>query len=232
MIKKFLITGLVLSLFLSGYAQNYYRISGEYSIKGKSETAAQLVMGKFYYDKNEGTIIHENYFPKKETWITSDTSLYQIIDGAIATRQTIPDFSDFSIYHMVLNNQLDNFGLEESDFTLESVENSEGMVITTWSPSRSMKDHVGKIMISSKNKNMYGIIFFSTEDKIIKKQFFEDYVLAGGLTFPGRIVEITYSGEKEVYQVTTYKNIRVNDTQQDQLYHFDPANFKQGIRAL
>ena len=208
------------------FCQNFYRISGEFSIKGKAENSAQLVMGKFYYDKNEGKIIHENYFPEKAKWVTSDTNLYQVVDTKIVSRQTIPNFTQFSMYHLVLNNQLDNFGLDGSMFTLENVESADDQVITTWIPPRSMKKFYGKIMISSKDNNLFGIIFYNTEDVIIKKQFFEDYSITNGLAFPGRITEITYKDGKETYQVTTYKNIRVNDRSEESLYHFNPSDYQ------
>ncbi len=223
-----------LFLLLSGifinqiiFAQNFYRISGEFSIKGKSENSAQLIMGKFYYDKNERKIIHDNTFPEKAKWITSDTNLYKVIDGKIESRQTIPNLNDFSMYHMVLNNNLNNFGLDGSVFTLDNVENTDGMVISTWIPPKRMSKVFGKIMISTKDNNLFGIIFFNTEGTIIKKQFFEDYMVIDGLPFPGKITEITYAEDgKEFYQVTTYKNIVVNDHHEEDLYHFTISDYQ------
>ena len=225
--KKILFFLLFIPFFSEISAQNFYRISGEFSIKGKSENSAQLIMGKFYYDKNEKKIINVNVFPEKATWVTSDTNLYKIVDNKIVSRQTIPDFTPFSMYHMVLNNQLNNFGLDGSVFTLENVDSEDGLVISTWLPPRSMKKFAGKIMISSKDNNLYGIIFFNAENVIVKKQFFEDYSIHSGLAFPGKITEITYSADgKESYQVTTYKNIVVNDHHEENLYHFNVADHK------
>ena len=217
-----------LSIFSITVAQNFYRISGEFSIKGKSESSAQLIMGRFYYDKNEKAIINVNIFPEKATWVTSDTNLYKIIDNAIVSRQTIPNFTPFSMYHMVLSNQLKNFGLEESIFKLENVESSDGLVISTWIPPKSLKKYYGKIMISSKDDKLFGIVFFNTDGVILKKQFFEDYLISSGLAFPGKITEITYSDNgKESYQVTTYRNIVVNDHHDENLYHFAVSDYQQ-----
>jgi hypothetical protein len=223
----FILLGLGLLLKLEG--QNYYRISGEFTIKTKADSAAQLVMGKFYFDKNKKKIVHDTYFPEKVTWITSDTSVYKIVENTIVLRQSIPDFSAFSIYNMVLNNQLDNFGLDNTYFSLENVEEEGSMVISTWMPNKSLKKATGKILISSKDNNIYGIVFFNTEDQIVKKQFFEDYTVNSGLAFPGRIVEITYVKGKEVYQVTTYKNIVINEKGNENLYGFNPADYRSNI---
>ena len=74
---------------------------------------------------------------------------------------------------------------------------------------------------------MFGIIFFNSEDVILKKQFFEDYTLTNGLAFPGKITEITYTDDgKESYQVTTYRNIVVNDHHDENNYHFSVSDFQ------
>jgi len=208
------------------FSQSFYRISGEFSIKGKDESSAQLVIGKFYYDKNEKKIIHKNIFPEKAIWITSDTNLYKVVDNKIVSRQTIPNLTLFSMYNLVLNNQINNFGLEGSIYNLENVESMNGQVISTWLPPKNLKGFYGKLLISSKDDNLYGIIFFNTEDVILKKQFFEDYSVINGLAFPGKITEITYKDGKENYVVTTYKNIRVNDRYEESLYHFNPADYQ------
>ena len=225
--KTLIIVFFSLFFFDGCFAQSYYRISGDFSIKGKSENSAQLVIGKFYYDKNERKIIHDNVFPEKARWVTSDTNLYKVVDGKIESRQTIPNFTDFSMYHMVLNNSLNNFGLDGSDFTLDKVENTDGMVISTWIPPKQMAKYLGKIMISAKNDNLFGIIFFNKEGDIIKKQFFEDYTINNGLPFPGKITEITYGEDgKESYQVTTYSNIVVNDHHEENNYHFSVSDYQ------
>jgi hypothetical protein len=207
-------------------AQNFYRISGDFSIKSKSENASQLIIGKFYYDKNQRKIIHENTFPEFETWVTFDTSLYKIVKNKIVSRQTIPNYTNFSIYHMVLSNQLKNFGLEGSIYTLEKVEKEQGMVISTWTPNPKLKNLYGNVLLSTKDNNLTGIIFYSPEGKIIKKQFFEEYAIYNGLAFPGKLTEISYVNNKEVYQITTYKNIVVNDERENSKYLFDPSKYK------
>ncbi len=224
--KKIYIFFILFSILPELFSQNFYRITGEFSIKGKSEGSAQLVVGKFYYDKNDKKIVHANIFPEKAIWVTSDTNLYKVVDNKVVSRQTIPNFTMFSMYHMVLNSQLNNYGLEGSIFTLENVEDANGQVITTWMPPKSMRKVYGKILISTKEDNLFGIIFFNAEDEILKKQFFEDYSITNGLAFPGKITEITYKEGKETYLVTTYKNIRVNDRNEEHLYHFNPSNYQ------
>lgn len=229
MIAKLFILSVILFISSSLGAQNYYRISGDFSIKSKSENTAQLVIGRFYFDKNEGKIVHDNLFPENARWVTYDTNIYKIVDNTIVSRQLIPDFTVFSMYNMALNNKMDNFGLDGSFYSLDKVENEGGLVISTWVPQKSLSKVSGNILISSKDNNIYGIVFFNIEGKILKKQFFEDYSIYSGLAFPGKIVEITYVDDKEIYQITTYKNILVNDHSEEDMYRFNPGDYKQSL---
>ncbi|MBE0655245.1 MAG: hypothetical protein IH594_15700 [Bacteroidales bacterium] len=204
-------------------SQGVYRIQGEFSLKSKEDGLAQLVMGKFYYDLNSSQIIYRNFFPEKETWITSDTILYYLVNDEIISTQVIPDLSKFSIFHLALTRNLKNFGIDDKSFILENVEQDNGMVISTYVPNRKYNRYSGKIMLSMTDGMLFGIVFYDKEDKIIKKQFFEDYITDMGLPFPGKITEIIYQNGSELYKVTTYKNIIYNANEPDNLYYFNPG---------
>jgi hypothetical protein len=57
---------------------------------------------------------------------------------------------------------------------------------------------------------------------ILSKQFFKNYINIGAFEFPQQIVQILYSDTgKENYQVTEYRNIKVNDMSDSELYKFN-----------
>ncbi len=205
--------------------QGIYRIKGEFSMKAKEKGSSQLVMGNFFYDLNKNQIIYRNYFPKKETWITSDTTLFHIVNDEVISTQHIPDFSKFSIFHLALTRNLKNFGIEGNSFILDKVEQDGDMVITTYLPNKKYNTWSGKIMLSMRDGKLFGIIFYDQEGNTIKKQFFEDYFTEKGLPFPGKITEITYNEGKEEYRVTTYKNIVYNANEPDDLYYFNADSY-------
>ena len=215
----------ILLFFIPGiiFSQGVYRIQGEFSLKSKENGLAQLVMGKFYYDLNSSQIIYRNFFPEKETWITSDTILYYLVNDEIISTQIIPDLSKFSIFHLALTRNLKNFGIDGKSFTLENVEQDNGMVISTYVPNRKYNRYSGKIMLSMTDGMLFGIVFYDKEENIIKKQFFEDYITDMGLPFPGKITEIIYQNGSELYKVTTYKNIIYNANEPADLYYFNPG---------
>jgi hypothetical protein len=202
-------------------AQKFYRIKGDYSIKAKSaDGKSQLTIGKFYYDKNIKKLTYQNTFPQKETWVSSDTLVYRIVNEKVASKYKSPPIGIFSIFHLVLTNQINNYGLKNSPFTIQKVEKQGDMVITTWLPPKALATLFGKVLISNKNNRLFGMIFIDSKDKILRKQFFDKYQNFRGLEFPMEIVDITYKDDKENYQVTTYKNIVIDDVTEDYLYNF------------
>ena len=207
--------------FYQVHGQKFYRIKGEYSIKAKSaDGKAQLTIGKFYYDKNIKKLVYQNSFPQKETWVSLDTSVYQIVNEKVVSRFKSPPIGIFSIFHLVLTNQINNYGLKNSPFTIQKVEKQGDMVITTWLPPKSLATLFGKVLISNKNNRLFGMIFIDSKGKILRKQFFDKYQSFRGLEFPMEIVDITYKDDKENYQVTTYKNIEIDEVTEEYLYNF------------
>ena len=57
----------------------------------------------------------------------------------------------------------------------------------------------------------------------MSKQFFTEYQNIAGLEFPHEITQITYLTEGEQYQITSFKNILVNERANDSKYNFPVA---------
>ena len=131
-----------------------------------------------------------------------------------------------TIFHLAINGGLSDYGLKNSSFTLSNVENLSNQTISTWLPPKQYRKFIGKILISKKENKLSGIIFFTGEDKIISKQFFSNYQDCNGLLFPCEILSIKYYDEIETYEKTTYKNIKVNDYEDNSNYYLDITEYK------
>lgn len=202
-------------------AQKFFRMKGEFSIKAKGANGKeQLTMGHFYYDRNFKKLVYINFFPAKEAWVSVDTNVYRIVSNKVLSRQTAPPISEFSIFHLALNSQLSNYGFKNTALKIEKVERVDDMVITTWVPPAKAAQLFGKIKTSTRGNKLYGIVFLDTKSNVLKKQFFNDYKNISGLEFPCEIVDITYIGGKENYQVTTYKNIVLDDLTEGNIYNY------------
>lgn len=206
--------------------QLFFRIKTDFTIKAKSPTGEQhLTVGKIYYDKNVKQIVYDVSFPEKEIWVQRDTVLYKIVNSKIVGKQRIPAGIEFSIYNLVLNGNLNDYGLKKTKFTIRKVEKSDNSVISTWEPPLEFKKYFGDILLSVVDQKLNGIVFKNNEGEVVSRQFFRNYTKVNGLSFPQEIYrEIYIKGQKDI-ELTTFTNILVNDLSGENNYDFQiPAN--------
>lgn len=207
--------------------QSYFRVKADFSVKSKYANGNQeLTMGKVSYDRNTGQIIYHLNFPQKELWITVDTLIYRIRDNKLISKTFTPAMAQFSVFHLALNSHLQDFGLKSSQYHLKEVNREGEMVISTWSPPESLSDKLGNILVSAMDKRLYGVVFMDVQDSVLRKQFFTDYIITNGLAFPGKITEIFYAAGKESYQITTFRNILIDEQKNDLFYNYPLDRFR------
>jgi hypothetical protein len=206
--------------------QFFFRISTDFVIKAKSPTGdQQLTVGKLYYDKNIKQIVYEVSFPEKEIWVQKDTVLYKIVNSKVVSRQRIPTGIEFSIYNLVLNGNLADYGLKKTKFKIKKVEKSEGNVISTWEPPAASKKFIGDILLSNINQQLNGIVFKNSAGEVVAKQFFRDYIKVKGLSFPREIIKENYVNGQKIYELTNFTNILINDLSGENTYDYKiPSN--------
>ena len=202
------------------FGQHFFRIEGDITVKEKSDLQSQLTIGKFYFDKKIGKLVYNISFPEKQVLVSKDTVLYQFINDTMASRTKSFEMTRFSIFYLSLENELNNYGLDKSFYSIEKVETDGDMVISTWVPGKTQKKYFGNVLISSKNNRLYGIVFLNTAGEVVGKQFFEDYVVVDGLAFPKRMVKFTYFGDKKTTQITTFDNIKLNNLNEKKYYDY------------
>ena len=206
--------------------QLFFRIKTDFMIKAKSPTGEQqLTVGKIYFDKNVKQIVYDVSFPEKEIWVQRDTVLYKIVNSKIIGKQRIPAGIEFSIYNLVLNGTLNDYGLKKTKFILRKVEKSDNNVISTWEPPLEFKKYFGDILLSNVDQKLNGIVFKNNAGEVVSRQFFRNYMKVNGLSFPQEIYRENYiNGQKDI-ELTTFTNIVVNDLSGENKYDFKiPAN--------
>jgi hypothetical protein len=204
------------------YAQEFIRFKAAFSIKTKTaDGQSQLSIGTVYFDKNIDKIVYQNTFPQKDVWITMDTSIFHLNGGHVIKVMPNVSINKLTIYYLALNGNLSDFGLSNSKFKLESVEKKKDMVISTWLAPIEYKKLISKILISNKQEQLYGVVILDANNKVVSKQFYKNYILANGLVFPSEIIQISYTEDnKENYQITTYRDIIVNDFKENSMYDY------------
>lgn len=214
------------------WGQKYFRIQGDFSIKTKTDSIANLTKGQFFYDENDKLIVYDISFPKDQLWIFADTSVFRYEGEELIDRSKGMGIHEFSIFSLAAHNHLSNYGLKNSRFTMEKVERQGDLVITTWEPPSMLKSMFGQVLISNRQKRLHGVVFLNNEGRVIRKQFFKDFKNFSGLEFPTSIVDIfMYEDGSKDYQITTYKNLKVNETDNDRFYTFKLPLDYQSLRA-
>jgi hypothetical protein len=204
-------------------AQHYYRIKADFSFKyaGSEETGSSLVMGTAYYDKIDKKITYQVRFPKAEYWAMQDTNMYKFANGQLIEKSFMVSPVETSIFNLALQSTMNNFALENSAYSLKSVEEDKGMVIATWSPPKVKgNDKIGDVLIANKNGLLSGIIFKNAAGDVVAKQFYDDYEMVSGINFPKEVTQIVIANGKESYQITNYKNIVIDESGKDHLYRY------------
>lgn len=221
---KFYLSLILLTLFSipSLSAQHFYRVKADFSFKVKGDETKSLVMGTVYFDKHEKKIVYNIRFPHKQTWVMYDTSMYLFENGKFKERSFMPSPVEASLFNLILNSSINNFGLEKSPYKLAKVEKDKGMLIGTWTPPKVKGDEtMGDILIANQNGKLKGVVFKNKKGKVITKQFYENYVNVKGLNFPSQLTNIIFHDDgKETYQLTNYKNIRIDEKGEDNWYRF------------
>lgn len=203
--------------------QQFFRVKAEFSIKETlADGKSSLTMGTIYFDKTAKRLIYQIKFPKKETLIVTDSFLFHINEGKVIEQKPANNILTFSIYNLALSSKMTNYGLDGNPtFKLMNVEKEDSFVLSTWSPSNEeLKAMTGNVLISQKKKQLFGLVFFNKDGKLLSKQFFEEYKNYNGLEFPGQITQINYIDGKEFYKITTFKNVLVNDMNENTIYNF------------
>lgn len=212
---------LVFFMSLSLKAQLYTRIEADISIKEINFDGKQsLMMGNVYFDVGIREMIYSFTFPEKTKFAITDNGF--VTDSSQNNLQD--GFSekliDFSVLNLILKGHLDYFGLKETPYNLKNVSKEEDMVISEWMLPEEMGANTGKILLSQKEKKLFGMVSMGPDDVIISKQFFLEYQQIEDIVMPTKLVQISYKGMQESKKITTFKNIILNNFSNEALYHF------------
>ncbi|WP_337042995.1 hypothetical protein [Emticicia sp. 17c] len=225
--KKILFLVFVCSFQLT-FAQEFFRLKADVSIKDKLATGAyRLTVGKVYYDKPSLTLIYKLHFPQQETIIIKDTTLYRLNkNDSLLASQSVTIMNEFSIFHLSLSGRLADYGINSGKingvYKVEKVEKeADGRIVTTWKVvEKRLVKILGKIKMANIDKKLDAIAFYDVSDKLLSQQFFKDYVNIKGVIFPRQVTQISYNSDgTQNIQQTTYKNIAIDETGEDNIYN-------------
>lgn len=200
----------------------FYRFKADFSIKEKESGKDQgrLITGSIYYDKNLHKTVYDIRFPEPEQWLVRDTFMYRMKADTLVSQQMVPPVGEFSIFNMILSQQLNDFGLAKVGYTPGDVQQDGNQVIAQWLPPEQLKTYLGPVSMAQENKRLNAAAFYDKEKKLVSKFYFQDYTLQSGLPVPGKIYQIFYRETGEFVRIMTLKNIIINQADEENTYDF------------
>ncbi|WP_375580541.1 hypothetical protein ABWH96_05770 [Marivirga tractuosa] len=202
-------------------SQAYFRITADFTIKENTASGKEFYKGEVYFDKRINKIIYQVSFPERKTLVMADTQMYVVEKEQIIKQVFTPNTNRFSIFNLALSGDLKNYGLDKTGYYINSIEESKDQTIIEWFPDDNFKDKLGKAVLSLKNDQLFGIVMFKPNGEIMGKRFYKDYVSVKGLPFPQKVIQVSYLHGEEYYKITTFKNIKVDELENDEMYHID-----------
>ena len=215
---------LIIFLLLSGHSfgQQFFRLKADISIERKdTKDSTDVWVGKSYFDKNSKKLVYQLTFPSSETWLFTDTSIVKVVDGKTISHQAMFNILDASIFSLALSGNLANNGMDNKVFLVKDVEKADSLVITTYGVNNP-KMQGYEILVATKNKQLYGVVYQNDSGKVVSQKFFEDYININGFQFPSKVTQIFYKDGKEAYEVDKYSNIKLNELDEENIYNYIP----------
>lgn len=201
----------------------FFRFKSDFSIKEKESGKDQgrLITGTLYYDKNLHKTTYQIRFPEPEKWLVRDTFLFQLKADTLVSKKTVPPLGEFSIFAMILSQQLNDFGLARMGYKPGAIQQDGQQVISEWLPPEQFKTYLGPVSMAQENKRLVAAAFYDKDKKMVSKFYFQDYTVEDGLAIPGKIYQIFYREEGEYYRIMTLKNCKINQSNENEIYDFD-----------
>lgn len=202
---------------------NFFRFKADFSIKEKEAGKEQgrLIMGTIRYDKNLHKTVYDIRFPEPEQWLLRDTFMYRMNADSLISQQTVPPVGEFSIFNLILSQELQDFGLSKVGYTPGTVQQENNQVLSQWLPPEALKSYLGPVTLSQEHKRLTAAAFYDKDSRLLSKFYFQDYTVHSGLPVPGKIYQIYYRESGEFVRLMTLKNILINQTDEEHIYDFD-----------
>ena len=204
------------------FAQDYYRMSIDFTTKTKRDKGKfNLTKGRIFYDKYNKELIYDIHFPTKEKWIIQNSIIYKLINDSVYFTEEIPSINEFTVFHLALSSNLTYFGLNKAKFSINNIDKKGDLIISYWNIPPHIQNMIKTIAIARKENSLYSVVVSGENNKILNKQFFKNYINIDGFEFPGIIIQIYYDvNNNKHYQVMEFKNIVLNDTKNEDNYHY------------
>jgi hypothetical protein len=211
-----------LVFLLPATSQEAYRFHSDFLFRAKGvDSLFHITKGEVFYDKNIKKLVFKNTFPKKETYLINDTTLYVFhSDTFIESRKNIIP-PEHTMFNYLLSSSFSNYGMNGSGFEVGNIEKKKDIVVTSWVPKGVIGKYIGKILIANKDKRLHSVVIFDKDLKMMNRQIFKKYQNINGSEIPSEILSVSYYSDSSTYiQITNLNNITLNESDNQDIYDF------------
>lgn len=232
--KTAFFTGLALILVVilssSFYYVNFQKIAIKMVSKSSKNGFTTKIEGDIYYSANGKMITYFSY-PASYTTIANNKGEFLFYDpekNTVFQSQNQALSSETSFFYFFLNNKKTDLGLSDMGFHISNTTFEEGLTVTEWTPPIQIASQLGAIKIVHDRNDPIFMSYKDSNDQIIKKVYYYDYINMSGITIPTSVTQIDYhSAIDSVITKIYYSDIRIGNEVNEKLLNFKiPENAK------
>jgi len=211
MIHRFIWSFLFCFICLYSNAQKYVNLSAEFSLieKNTLKDTSVLVHGDITYNLTDNETKYAVSFPEAETWHFQDSTLTIVNANKKITKKEFSEINQLTIFNKILTYQLQDFGLKESGFTIDEVEELDDSVIAKWKPPVAAQTYLDYVITEVVDQKLVSALFYDVDGKAINKTYYEDYALINGVPVPKVMKSHFKAQEEEIFKVLILSNVEI-----------------------
>lgn len=211
----------VMACFL-GLAQNFDWVSFNMVKRTVVNGQVSTVNAKVYY-RSSGEMITKFSTPT-EMYVLNNTlgdvriynpqmnSVVKTLDNRMSSQNTT--------FFYFLVGKTGDLGLESAGFLLDDSRIEEMMLISEWTPPGELKKEMDKVELVSNGEHPIFMGYLKEDKTYLKKTFYYDFEILGGVDFPMSITEINYVKSDSIITKTSFSNFKFDATEDRDMLDF------------
>ncbi len=229
-IEKLLLSFAIFVLF-SNIISAQNKLSADVVVRQLSQNEFIKIEKKIFFTLNGNLVVHYTY-PKEYYLITNSSgecSIYIPTNNEVMYIDNWLFSSNTEVLTSFFKSSYSNLNLTNSGFILLSSQKQDDNIVNVYVQKDNKIKTIKKVkIVCQKDKPIYSA-FYSTNDNIITKTFYTNYITLPNVSFPTTITQISYNNRGDsILRKEEITNIKTNDFLNDSLFNFQiPENAKR-----
>jgi hypothetical protein len=222
---------LLISLANLSFNSDSRRISVTMESKRLHKGKVVTVKADIFFKYTEGILIMHYSYPNDYVFMTNtkgEVKVYYPDKNEVMVQQNQMFSSDNDALYFFLSNKLNDLGLKESGYKLQSTKFENGLTVSSWLPPAMLLNKISRVQLAHENYLPIYSAYYNAANRPLRKVYFSNYYVANQAAIPQRITEIEYlpNGDSVISR-KIYSNINFDGQARSSYFDFKiPANAK------